>query len=272
MADISQLALNTATVRMQWNLKQAVEGCLRHGLKGITVWREPIAEVGLAEAAKIVRGSGLDVVGLCRAGLFAADTPQKVLDDNRRAVDEAAAVGARTLCIIGGGLPGGSKDIKAAWGGVRDGLAALLPHARAAGVGLALEPLHPMYAADRACINTLEHATDLCEELGEGIGVAIDVYHVWWDSYLGREIARAGRLKRIVGFHICDWLVPTRDMLLDRGMMGDGVIDIAGIREQVEAAGFHGYHEVEIFSAENWWKRDPDEVVRTCIDRHRRFC
>jgi sugar phosphate isomerase/epimerase len=272
MADPSRLALNTATVRMQWTLRQAVEGCQRHGLKGITVWREPIAEIGLPEAAKLLRGSGLDVVGLCRAGLFAADTPQKVLDDNRRAVDEAAAVGARTLCIIGGGLPAGSKDVRAAWDGVRDGLAALLPHARAAGVVLALEPLHPMYAADRACINTLEHANDLCDGLGEGIGVAVDVYHVWWDPNLGREVARAGRAKRIVGFHICDWLVPTRDLLLDRGMMGDGVIDIRGIRELLEGAGFRGMHEVEIFSAENWWKRDPDEVVRTCIERHRRLC
>ena len=145
---------------------------------------------------------------------------------------------------------------------MRDGLAELLPYALKAGVPLAIEPLHPMYAADRACVNTLAHANDLCEELGEGMGVAVDVYHVWWDPDLPRQIARAG--KRILTFHVCDWLVPTTDLVEDRGMMGDGIIDLRAIRAMVEETGYAGHCDVEIFSARNWWKRDPAEVLRIC--------
>jgi sugar phosphate isomerase/epimerase len=152
---------------------------------------------------------------------------------------------------------------------VHDGIAALLPYARQASMPLAIEPLHPMFAADRACVNTLGQALDLCDELGEGAGVAVDVYHVWWDPDLARQIARAGR--RIVAYHVNDWLVPTTDLLLDRGMMGDGVIDLRTVRAQVEAAGYTGHCEVEILSANNWWKRDPDEVLRVCIERHQKF-
>ncbi len=135
---------------------------------------------------------------------------------------------------------------------------------------LAIEPLHPMYAADRACVNTMEHANDLCDELGPGLGIAVDVYHVWWDPHLEREIERAGGASpsRLLAYHICDWLVPTTDLLTDRGMMGDGVIDLRLLRSWMEAAGFRGCHEVEIFSANNWWKRDPDEVLATCKARH----
>jgi sugar phosphate isomerase/epimerase len=153
---------------------------------------------------------------------------------------------------------------------VADGLAAMLPHARASRMPLAIEPLHPMYAADRACVNTLAQALDLCDRLGEGIGVAIDTYHVWWDPDLAGQIARAGR--RILAHHICDWLVPTGSLLLDRGMMGDGLIDLRGIRRMIEAAGFKGPQEVEIFSSENWWKRPGDEVLRTCIERYNACC
>jgi sugar phosphate isomerase/epimerase len=188
------------------------------------------------------------------------------LDDNRRAVDEAAAIGARCLVLVVGGLPPGSKDIVGAREQVRDGIAALLDHARAAGMPLAIEPLHPMYAGDRACVNTLAQANDLCDELGAGAGIALDVYHVWWDPDLEREIARAG--KRILTYHVCDWLIPTADLLLDRGMMGDGVIDLRAIRASVEAAGYDGHCDVEIFSANNWWKRDPEDVLRACIERH----
>jgi sugar phosphate isomerase/epimerase len=148
----------------------------------------------------------------------------------------------------------------------------MLEHARKAGVRIGLEPLHPMYAADRACVNTMRHANDLCDALGEGIGILVDVYHVWWDPHLAPEIARAGAAGRILGFHACDWLVPTRDFLTDRGMMGDGVIDIPRIRGMVEAAGYGGFVEVEIFSAENWWKRDPAEVIDTCMQRFASAC
>jgi sugar phosphate isomerase/epimerase len=155
---------------------------------------------------------------------------------------------------------------------VRDGLGELLDHARSAGMPLAIEPLHPMYAADRACVNTLGQANDLCDELApdgrDGLGVAVDVYHVWWDPALQREIARAGERERLYAYHICDWLVPTTDLLNDRGMMGDGVIDLPLIRGWMEAAGYRGMHEVEIFSAANWWRRDPDEVLLTCRRRH----
>jgi len=147
-----------------------------------------------------------------------------------------------------------------------------LPYARAASVPLAIEPLHPMYAADRACINTLAQANDLCDALGEGVGVAVDVYHLWWDPALEREIARAGRKRRILAYHICDWLVPTRDLLLDRGMMGDGVVDLPRVRSWVEAAGYDGFLEVEIFSRDHWWQRPGEEVLATCIERYRSIC
>lgn len=266
--DTKLLSLNTATVREQWTLEQCIAGCARHGIRGIAPWRDKLARCGVAEAARRIRDSGLTVTGLCRGGMFpAADAAGRraALDDNRRAVEEAVEIGARCLVLVVGGLPPGSKDLAGARAMVRDGLGALLDFARPE-MPLAVEPLHPMYAADRACVNTLAHALDLCDELGEGLGVALDVYHVWWDPALESGIARAG--ERLLAFHVSDWLVPTRDLLLDRGMMGDGVIDIPGIRGRVEAAGYAGSCEVEIFSAADWWKRDPDEVLRTCIARH----
>jgi sugar phosphate isomerase/epimerase len=273
MTTTSGLSINLATTRVQWTLPQAVEGCLRHGVGGIAPWRDQVHAVGLAEAARIVHASGLKVTGLCRGGMFPGATATKRqanIDDNKRAIEEAVELGADCLVLVVGGLPEDSRDIAGARQMVADGLAAILPVARAANMPLAIEPLHPMYAADRACVNTLRQALDLCDALGEGIGVAVDVYHVWWDPELAEQIARAGA--RILAHHICDWLVPTRDLLLDRGMMGDGVIDLKGIRRMVEDAGFHGMQEVEIFSAEGWWKRDPDEVIRTCIERYETVC
>jgi sugar phosphate isomerase/epimerase len=275
----SGLSINTATVKEQLDLRQVVEACVRLGIPAIAPWRDQIAATGLAEAARIVKGSGLQVTGVIRGGLFpAADKAAReaAIDDNRRAIDEAATLGADCLVLIAGGLPKGSRDIAAARGMVADGIAAVLPHARASGVPLALEPLHPMYAADRACVTTLAEALDICDLLapgdGRALGVAIDTYHVWWDPALVESIARAGRGGRILAHHICDWLVPTRDMLLDRGMMGDGVIDFRGFRRMIEAAGFTGPQEVEIFSAHDWWKRPADEVLRTCIERHDKLC
>ncbi|MXY41521.1 MAG: sugar phosphate isomerase/epimerase [Rhodospirillaceae bacterium] len=270
--DTALLALNTATVQAQWTLEQCIEGCARHGIGGIAPWRDKLAECGVARAARSIRDAGLRVTGLCRGGMFPAATPagrRAALDDNRRAIDDAAAIGAECLILVVGGLPEGSKDIASARMQVRDGIAALLDHARAAGMPLAIEPLHPMYAADRACVNTLKQANDLCDALGDGVGVAVDVYHVWWDPDLEAEVARAGAADRILGFHVSDWLVPTADLLLDRGMMGDGVIDIPKIRGWVEAAGYDGASEVEIFSKDNWWRREPDDVLATCIERHR---
>jgi sugar phosphate isomerase/epimerase len=263
--DQKLLSLNTATVKMQWNLAQMIEGCARHGIHGISPWRDKVAEMGLQKAAKAIRDHGLSVSGLCRGGFF---TAKDWLDDNRRAIEEAHALEADCLVLVVGGLPAGSKDIAHARERVQECLSKILPEARQAGVPLAIEPLHPMQAAERACVNTLEQALDICDALGAGIGVAVDVYHVWWDPKLEAQIRRAGR-KRILGYHICDWRVPTRDLLNDRGMMGDGVIDLARIRGWVEAAGYVGMHEVEIFSELDWWKRDPDEVLKTCVERFR---
>jgi sugar phosphate isomerase/epimerase len=269
------LSINTATVRQQWTLPQIIEGCVRQEIRAIAPWRDQVAQCGLKTAADLVKQHDLRVSGYCRGGMFTAPDKagrQAALDDNRRAVDEALALNAECLVLVVGGLAAGSKDIADARQQVKDGIASLLDYSRTAGMKLAIEPLHPMYAADRACVNTLKQANDLCQALGPGVGVAVDVYHVWWDPELAAEIARAGRNSWLHAFHVCDWLVPTRDLLLDRGMMGDGVIDIPGIRRLVEAAGYKGTVEVEIFSAENWWKRDPDEVLRVCRERYASVC
>ena len=267
------LSINLATVRQQWTLREAVEGCARHGITAIDPWRDQVAATGLDEAVRIVKANGMRITGYCRGGMFPAAEPASraaALDDNKRAIDEAAALGAECLVLVCGGLPGGSRDIATARRMVAEGIAAILTHARACGIPLAIEPLHPMYAADRACVNTLGQALDLCDQLGEGVGVAVDTYHVWWDPELEPQIARAG--SRILAHHICDWLVPTRDLLLDRGMMGDGVIDFRRIRAFIEAAGYTGPQEVEIFSAADWWTRPGDEVLTTCIARYNSVC
>ena len=262
------LSLNTATVRKQWNLAQIIDGCARHGIRGISPWRDQLGAMGVKAAAQAIRAHGLTVTGLCRGGFF---TAKDWRDDNRRAIEEAHELGAQCLVLVVGGLLPGSKDLLKSRKAVRDGIAEILPEASKAGVPLAIEPLHPMQAAERACINTLEQALDLCDELGEGLGVAVDVYHVWWDPKLENQIQRAGK-KRLLAYHICDWLVPTRDLLNDRGMMGDGVIDLPRIRSCVAAAGYAGFQEVEIFSELDWWKRDPDEVLRVCKERAATVC
>ncbi len=268
--------MNLATLRNGSSFGQMVDDCLRHGVTAISPWRDQVAAVGLKEAARIVTSNKLRVTGLCRGGMFPAETAagrQANIDDNLKAIDEAATLGADCLVLVVGGLPGSSKDIAGARQMVRDGIAAMLPHAKAAGVPIAIEPLHPMYAADRACVNTIDQALDICVELGdENLGVAVDVYHVWWDPNLAAAIARAGDMNRIFAHHICDWLVPTTDMLLDRGMMGDGIIDLPGIRRMIEAAGYTGPQEVEIFSRDTWWKKPGDVVVRTCVDRFNTVC
>jgi len=278
--DANLLSLNTATVRQQWKLPDIIDGCARHGIRGISPWRDQVAATGLKDTASRIRDAGLTVSGYCRGGMFPAvdrEGRRAALDDNKRAVDEALTVGAQCLVLVVGGLPKDrdgrieSKDLPGAREMVRDGIGELLEYARPAGLPLAIEPLHPMYAADRACVNTMEHANDLCDELGAGLGIAVDAYHVWWDPHLEREIVRAGGASpmRLFAYHICDWLVPTTDLLTDRGMMGDGVIDLKRLRSWMEDSGYRGMHEVEIFSANNWWKRDPDEVLVICQARHR---
>jgi len=271
--EASQLSLNTATVREQWSLAQCIEGCSRHGIGGIAPWRDKLHEMGVKEAASAIRNANLSVTGLCRGGWFTerGAVDQQAIDDNHRAVDEAAELDAACLVMVVGGLAKGSRDLPAAWSMVEEGLAKTLDYARGVGVKIAIEPLHPMYAADRACVNTLRQALDICDRLGDGIGCAVDAYHVWWDFELEAQLARAGK-DRIMAFHLCDWLVPTRDLLTDRGMMGDGVIDLPRLRAMVEANGFTGLNEVEIFSALDWWKRDADEVLRTIVERGETVC
>ena len=183
------LSINLATVRQQWNLREAVEACARHGITAVDPWRDQVAALGLEEAVRVIKANGMRVTGYCRGGMFTADG---AIDNNKRAIDEAAALGAECLILVAGGLPKGTRDIETARQMVADGIAAILPHARACGVPLAIEPLHPMCAADRACVNTLAQALDLCDLLGDGTGVAIDTYHVWWDPALALQIKRAG--------------------------------------------------------------------------------
>jgi sugar phosphate isomerase/epimerase len=274
------LSINTATVRAQWPLGRIIDECARRGIRAISPWRDQVADAGLDAVAKRLRETGVALSGYCRGGMFPAATAQgtrEALDDNRRAIDEAKTLGAPCLVLVVGGLPGAlegppaHKDIAAARERVHEGIAATLVHARHAGMPLAIEPLHPMYAADRACVNTLEQALDLCDALDPqrsgALGVALDVYHVWWDPKLAAQIARAGP-RRLLAFHVCDWLVPTRELLNDRGMMGDGVIDLRRIRAWMEEAGYAGYCEAEIFSSANWWQRPGGEVLDTCIARH----
>jgi sugar phosphate isomerase/epimerase len=276
----SLLSVNTATVRKQAGLLEIIEACARHGIAAISPWRDQVAAVGLERAARAIKDAGLKLSGYCRGGLFPA-TGEHVMaarDDNRRAVDEAAALGAPCVILVAGGLPQfarpgstPSKDLSGTRKMIEDGIAELLVHARQARLPLALEPLHPMYAADRAAVNTLGQALDIADRLdpgGAALGVAVDVYHTWWDPELYASIARAGRDKRLIAYHVCDWLVPTKDMLNDRGMMGDGVVDLRRIRRAVEDAGYTGLIEAEIFS-DYWWAQPMHHVLATCVERYR---
>ena len=279
------LSLNTATVRKQRGaevaLDRIIDQCAERGIRAISPWRDQVAAVGIDKIARQLKAHGIGLSGYCRGGFFPAPDAAGLaaaLDDNRRAIDEAKTLGAPCLVLVVGSLPGALegkaayKDLARARGEVRDGIAASLEYAREVGMPLAIEPLHPMQAADRACINTLEQALDLCDELDPQrsgmLGVALDIYHVWWDPKLEQQIARAGK-QRLLAYHVCDWLTPTRDLLSDRGMMGDGVVELKKIRGWVEAAGFDGFSEVEIFSALDWWQRPGEEVLDTCIERHR---
>jgi sugar phosphate isomerase/epimerase len=279
-SDHRWLSLNTATVRQQGDLIDIIEACARHGILAIDPWRDQVAAVGLERAVRAVRDAGLELSGYCRGGMFTSDAARRteVRDDNRRAVDEAHALGACCVVLVVGGLPQysrpgsiASKDIISARAQVDEAMAEMLDYAQQAGIPLAIEPLHPAYAADRACVNTTKQALDICDRLdperNRALGVALDVYHIWWDPEVLSQIERAAK-DRILAFHVCDWLVPTKDILNDRGMMGDGVIDIRRLRGAVEAQGFAGYSEIEIFSNE-WWLRPMDEVLKTCIERHR---
>jgi sugar phosphate isomerase/epimerase len=265
-ADYTRLSLNQITTN-RWSLAEALDGCLRAQVPSIGIWRHKIADIGLNESRRLVRDSGLHVSSVCRGGMFPAATAEQRaarLEDNRRAIDEAAELEADTLVLVCGPPP--DRDITAARRMVEDAIAALVPYARERKVTMAIEPLHPMYAADRSCITSLEEANILAEKFdADAVGIVVDVYHVWWDAMLERELARArGRIR---GFHVCDWLVPTPDMLMGRGMMGDGCIDIHRIRTLVEATGYAGFIEVEILN-QAIWDQPGDEVLQRMKERY----
>jgi sugar phosphate isomerase/epimerase len=277
--DLSQhlqdCTINTATLGFQVPVGNVIEAVARAGFGGIAPWRREVEEQDVAAIARHIRQAGLNVSGYCRSPYIPAASRaewQANVEANKRAINDAATLGAACFVMVVGSLPKGSKDIESARAQVREATELLLEHGKKAGVRIGLEPLHPVYAADRSCLTLLSEALDWCDAI-EGkasepwLGTVIDVYHVWWDPHLARDIARAGAAKRIFGFHVCDWLVPTEDVLNDRGMMGDGVIDVPAIRRMVEDAGYTGPVECEIFSAKNWWKRPIDETLAVCRQR-----
>lgn len=261
-----RLSLNQITTE-RWSLREAVEGCARAEVPWIALWRHKIAETGLAESKRLVRDAGLKVSSVCRGGMFPAATAaerQAKLDDNRRAVDEAAELGAEVLVLVCGPAP--DRDIDSARKWVEEAIEQLMPYAQERGVKLGIEPLHPMYAAERSVVVTLAQANDMAKRYRpDQVGVIVDVFHVWWDPDLYNQISRAG--EHILGFHVSDWIVPMPDMLMGRGMMGDGVIELRRIRKAVEAAGYQGPIEVEIFN-QKIWDRPGDEVLAEMKDRY----
>lgn len=276
---LDRCSINTATLGHRLPIGQTLELIARAGFGHVAPWRRDLQDSDLKQTRRQLRDCGLKVNAYCRSTYLPAATRagfEAALADNRRAIEDAAELQAECFIMVVGGLPEGSRDLSAARSQVSEGIGLLLEHARQHNVALTLEPLHPMYAADRSCLSTLEQALDLCHTLEpdgfQHLGVAIDAYHCWWDPKLAEQVQRAGRQQRILGLHLSDWLVPTRDLLLDRGMMGDGVIDLQGLRHDVESAGYQGTIEVEIFSRDNWWQRAPDEVLRTCAERLQKRC
>jgi sugar phosphate isomerase/epimerase len=242
-----RLSLNQITIP-GWTVRQAVEGCARHGIRYVGLWRERVAEYGLAASVRVAREAGVAVSSLCRGGFFPAATSAERrarIDDNRRAIDEARGLGTDTLVLVCGPAP--DRDLDGARKMVEEGVATLAPYAAECGVRLAIEPLHPMFTADRSVINTIAQARAIAEPFPpDRIGLLVDAYHVWWDPALYVEIPRAG--PRIFGFHINDWIAPLPDVVMGRGMMGDGVIELRRLRQAVDAAGYGGAIEVEIFN------------------------
>jgi len=277
--DHSALALNTATLGHNldghgagWPPEKVIDACAARGLAGIVFWRREIGNRAV-QIGERVRGAGMRVVGLCRTPYFVGDeTPAALLDDARASIDMAAGLGTDVLTIVTGGTEPGTKGVLESQKILAGRIAAVTDYAAERGVRLALEPLNPMFGGNRTCIMTVRDALRVIDMVGSAhLGVAVDVYHVWWDTTLAESLLAAGP-RRILGYHLCDWLETTRDMLLDRGMMGDGVADLRAIRAAVEAAGYRGACEVEIFSARDWWLRDPGEVLDVIVERFRTVC
>jgi sugar phosphate isomerase/epimerase len=237
-----------------WNLRQCVENYHAAGIRGITIWRNVLEGQNLRDHKKILDDNNMNVTGVARGGFFPsveAEKRQAANDDNLLAIEQSAAVGAPVLVLVCGA--DSRQPLGKSLHQIKEGILKILPEAKAAGVKLAIEPLHPMYAADRSAINTLAQANNMAEEINsEFVGVAVDVYHLWWDENLETEIKRCGKNNNLLAFHVCDWNVPTTDFLTDRGLMGDGCINVPQIRGWVEETGFSGYNEVEIFSNKYW--------------------
>ncbi len=276
--DHSALALNTATLGhnvdgagMGWPVERVIDACAVRGLGGIVFWRREIGSRAV-EIGDRVRAAGLQMAGLCRTPFLVGPlAPVAVMDEFYGSIDMAAGLGAPVLTIVVGGVEPGTKGMGDSLKIVAERVAEAAPYAAARGVQLALEPLNPVYGGNRSCLVTVRDAVDLLGVIGApNVGIAVDVYHVWWDLDLAAQLQRAKG--RILGYHICDWLADTQEVLLDRGMMGDGVADLRGIRAAVEAAGYQGLCEAEIFSAGNWWRRDPGEVLDTLVTRFRAVC
>jgi sugar phosphate isomerase/epimerase len=265
LKDATRLSFNQATAERA-SLSDVIESCARHGVPGVSIWRHKLAELGVERAAKQLRDARLWVTSVCRGGMFpaltAAERAERI-DDNRRAIDDAATLGAEVLVLVCGASA--DRDISAARAMVADGIAAIAPYAAERNVRLGIEPLHPAFAAERSCITTMREARLIAERFEpSNVGVVVDVYHVWWDPERAEEIARLG--DRIAGYHVNDWLVPVKNVLMNRGMMGDGVIELRKIRGEIERAGYTGPIEVEIFN-ESIWERPLDELVRLTKER-----
>ncbi len=275
--DHSSLALNTATLGHNveghgagWSPEQIIDACAARGMAGIVFWRREIGDRAV-EIGERVRAAGMRVVGLCRTPYITGSEAPGTLDEARASVDMAAALGTDVLTIVTGGTEPGTKGVLESQKKLADRVSDLAEYAAKTGVNLALEPLNPMFGGNRTCLFTVREAMNVCRAIAApNVGIAVDVYHVWWDTTLTESLAEAKG--RILGYHLCDWLEATGDMLLDRGMMGDGVVDLKSIRRDVESAGYAGACEVEVFSAQDWWLRDPNEVLDTMVERFRTVC
>ncbi|WP_329369270.1 sugar phosphate isomerase/epimerase [Streptomyces sp. NBC_00669] len=269
---LERLSINQETLK-QWSLPELAEGCAALGITSVGLWRAPVQEYGVRDAAALMSDHGINVTSLCRGGFFSASDPVRraeALDDNRAAIDEAAVLGTGTLVLVSGGLPEGDRDIAAARERVADAIGALVPYAAERGVRLAIEPLHPMFASDRCVVSTLGQALDIAERFApEHVGVVVDTYHLWWDDRAEAGIARAGAGGRIACFQVADWVTPLPEgVLLGRGQLGDGCVDLRGFRARVDEAGYRGQVEVEIFNPA-LWARKGTEVLAEVAERYR---
>jgi sugar phosphate isomerase/epimerase len=271
LSDFSKLCVHTLTNK-PWDLRQCVENYSKAGIRGITIWRNVLVGQNLLKAKQLLDDHNMDVVSVARGGFFPSVENAKrkeAIDDNLWAIEQAASVGAPVIVLVCGA--DGRQSLNKSRDQIKEGIIKILPEARAAGIKLAIEPLHPMYAGDRSAINTLAQANDMAEEINSDfVGVAVDVYHLWWDDNLKEEIIRCGKHEHLFAFHVCDWNVPTTDFLNDRGLMGDGCINIPEIRAWVEDAGFKGYNEVEIFS-DKYWASDQFEYLEKIKNAYLKF-